>query len=357
MTETTIEQNGSKSSTNIQNNDLSKNIVVINQPNYLEIKQIALDVYKQEAHHYSEEAAEKALKKVEELVENFLTKLYDINSNKAEELKKPSVQHSLFNAQKGYVLDETNDTQENYIDLLLSRVQFPNKSMLQISVDEAIKTIEKLTPDQMDCLTFMFLTYNNIESIVSLGQLNSYCNNLCSIFHESFLNKFLPTYLKSINVCLSLDNTGYFIPLQELFFKSKPGLFFKGFDLLEFLNYLGKSEDEILKYNSIIVKDLRDPEKYQINAINLETLKVQIKKYNLEEDSDKITSFFQNHIMSIQEIENDLLERNIKMRNVLDIWKNNKIKYCELTPTGIIIAISNYNRKFGDKLNYSDYIK
>lgn len=106
-----------------------------------------------------------------------------------------------------------------------------------------------------------------------------------------------------------------------------------------------------------IVKDLRDPEKYQIDVINLETLKVQIKKYNLEEDSDKITSFFQNHIMSIQEIENDLLERNIKMRNVLDIWKNNKIKYCELTPTGIIIAISNYNRKFGDKLNYSDYIK
>lgn len=142
MTETTIGQNGSKSSTNIQNNDLSKNIVVINQPNYLEIKQIALDVYKQEAHNYSEEAAEKALKKVEELVENFLTKLYDINLNKAEELKKPSVQHSLFNAQKGYVLDETNDTQENYIDLLLSRVQFPNKSMLQISVDEAIKTIE-----------------------------------------------------------------------------------------------------------------------------------------------------------------------------------------------------------------------
>lgn len=231
MTETTIEQNGSKSSTNIQNNDLSKNIVVINQPNYLEIKQIALDVYKQEAHNYSEEAAEKALKKVEELVENFLTKLYDINSNKAEELKKPSVQHSLFNAQKGYVLDETNDTQENYIDLLLSRVQFPNKSMLQISVDEAIKTIEKLTPDQMDCLTFMFLTYNNIESIVSLGQLNSYCNKLCSIFHESFLNKFLPTYLKSINVCLSLDNTGYYIPIQELFFNSKPGLFFKGFDL------------------------------------------------------------------------------------------------------------------------------
>ena len=167
----------------------------------------------------------------------------------------------------------------------------------------------------------------------------------------------MPTYLKSINVCLSLDNTGYYIPIQELFFNSKPGLFFKGFDLLEFLNYLGKSEDEILKYNSIIVKDLRNSEKYQIDAINLETLKVQIKKYNLEEDFDKITSFFQNHIMSIQEIENDLLERNIKMRNVLDIWKNNKIKYCELTPTGIIIAISNYNRKFGDKLNYSDYIK
>lgn len=354
--ELSIEQNGAKGSTNHQNNDMStnNNLTVINNGiSYSDARQIALDVYKTEAQNYAGEAYETSKERTEKLIDAYLEKLFSVENNNSQKLKSPSMQQALFYAQKGYAVDDTGLTKDNYVELLLSRIGSQDRSILQISIDEAIKTIEKLTFEQMDCLSFIFLIFNPQEELTSFVNLKKHFDNLCELYHPSFNLPMTPLYLKSVNTCVSFDSAKQYIPIEDFMGKSFPGLFFKGFDSLEFTSNFSKP---IASYRKILLKDIRNSEKLQINAINEPTLNSLITGTNMEEDREKIVNYFKQHIMNTAEIREDLLVLNSKMQDLLETWKNSDLKFCQLTPVGIIIAITNYNKKFNKNIDYSKYI-
>lgn len=81
MNDVEIKQSGGKNSENIQNNDMSKNNIIIYNQSGLsleEAKTIALDVYKaEEAKKYSDESWKITKRRVEELVTDFLKQAFD----------------------------------------------------------------------------------------------------------------------------------------------------------------------------------------------------------------------------------------------------------------------------------------
>ena len=65
-------------------------------------KQIALNVFKDNFLELSEKAANTALTRAEELVNEFILTLFDQNQNLIDKLQEPAIQYSLFNVQREY---------------------------------------------------------------------------------------------------------------------------------------------------------------------------------------------------------------------------------------------------------------
>ena len=115
-------------------------------------------------------------------------------------------------------------------------------------------------------------------------------------------------------------------------------MLFKGFDIEELTNISG---NDINFYRKIVVRDLRNPQKFQLGVMDLSTLKSQIVGTNMEKEDSQLTQ---------------LINMNPIIGSLLEQWKNSDLKYMQLTPIGRIIAIANYNRKCDNKLKYSDFI-
>lgn len=357
MNDVAIEQSGGKNSTNIQNNDMSTNSLTVIQQGmaYNETKQMLLDLMAEEEKKYQGIALQVIDKRLKDFSNDFLEKLYTKEGERGlEKLGIPSIQHSVYNAQKGYSLDEKGDLKSTYVDMLLSRMETTEKNTLQISMDEAIKTVESLTNEQMDTLTMIFLIFYPIRPIRSLLELKEYINLICSFYHNDLNIKNTCISLKVYKSCLSLEEAKYYKPIEEIYKNSFPGLFFKGFDIDELTNISG---NDINFYKKIVIRDLRNSQKYQLGVMDISALKSQIIGTNMEKEESELNQLFNNHIMNTDEVKNELIKMNPIMLELLNQWKDTDLKYMQLTPIGKVIAIANYNRKCGNELNYSDYIK
>lgn len=357
MSDVAVEQSGGKNSTNIQNNDMSTNsLTVINQGmTYNDTKQMLLDLMSEEEKKYKGIALQIIDEKLKDFSNEFLDKLYAKEGDQGLfKLSMPSIQYSVFNAQKGNWLDESGELKSTYVDMLLSRMETTEKNILQISMDEAIKTVECLTNEQMDILTMIFLIFNNIKPIRSLPELKEHIDLICRFYHNNLNLENTCISLKVYKSCLSLEYAKYYKPIEEIYKNSFSGLFFKGFDINELTNISG---NDINFYKKIVVRDLRNPQKFQLGVMDVSTLKSQITGTNMEKEEAELSQLFNNHIMSIDEVKNELIGINPIMSELLNQWKDTDLKYMQLTPIGKVIAIANYNRKSDNKLNYTDYIK
>ena len=359
MSDILIEQNNKKSSENIQNNDMSqKSVVIINQNGLSleDIKTAALDVYRaEEAKKYSDDAWDVIHKRVEEFVTDFLERAYRDVPESVENLKKPSIQKALLNAEKGYSIDETESTKDNYIEIMKSRLCVDDKSILQIFEDEAIKLIEKLTKSQMNYLTFTFLTYHYPSLLNCIPAISDYCNKLCQIYDSSFNNSINLVSLDAVGATLPLGGARTMKTIEKRFHEIIPGLFYKGQTEDEIKSYLGIDDLNIIK--SLLLPGIWDQKLLQINALDIETLKSSIKKYKLDYMEDNIIDMYNKRIMSESEIKDKLIELNPIMNDVINLWNDDEVNSRRITPQGIIVAISNYNIIFDDKLKFEDYIK
>ena len=358
MNDVAVEQSGGKNSENIQNNDMSRNNIIIYNQSGLsleEAKTIALDVYKaEEAKKYSNESWEITKRRVEELVTDFLKQAFDETPNYIQNLKKPSVQQSFLNAEKGYASDETGTTKNNYIDIMKSRLCADDRSILQIFEDEAIKLVEKLTKSQMNYLTFMFLTYSYPKLLNDIRNVIDYCNKLSELYDVSFKKDITLISLEAVGACTPLGGARSMKTIEQRFHEIIPGMFYKGQTSDEIIRDLEIEDINVVK--PIITKYVWNNELLQIDAVNIETLKSSINKYELNFLEDKLIKMFNKQIMNNNEIKNKLIEINPKMQEILALWDDNDFASRRITPQGEIIAISNYNNLYNENIKFEQYI-
>lgn len=152
------EINSGDNSTNIQGRH-----VLVNQQigiSYSDARQIALDVFKQNFYELSEEAKSVALERAEQLIDEFLRKLEKELPEEIEKVKDPDAQYTLIKAQSIYARNGEPDTLEILTNLLKERFRVKEDSLKKIVLNEAIETIPKLTINQLNLLTAIFLVKN-----------------------------------------------------------------------------------------------------------------------------------------------------------------------------------------------------
>lgn len=124
-------QQAGDSSTNLQ----GQSIVIHQGISYSDAKEIALDVYKSNFLQLSQDAAELARARAEEITDNFLTKLKDENEAAVTEMSQPGMQAALFEAQKQYAKTGDKNLEGLLVDILVERASTPERNIYQIVLD------------------------------------------------------------------------------------------------------------------------------------------------------------------------------------------------------------------------------
>ena len=130
--ESKMEQRSGKDSTNIQIQEFNAGL------SYKDVKELCLDLIIDKLESYKEEASIEAKKREEKLRNDFIDEL-EKNKIDLSEFKNPSMQLCYIDAQKGYISYGDKTSEKILLELLKDRISESNKSILQISLNEAVK--------------------------------------------------------------------------------------------------------------------------------------------------------------------------------------------------------------------------
>ena len=343
-------QESGNNSTNLQ----AQTFVVNQGISYTDAKEIALDVFKANFLELSQQASQTAVARAIELVDDFIEKLEKRNPESIKSVETPGFQYALFNAQKEYARTGDKDLSEVLVDILVDRAKQKERNLMQIVLDESIVIVPKLTIQQMDTLSLIFLLkYSQNYSVHNYISLKNYI--------DTYLIPLTTNLSKEHSLFQHLEFTGCGSisigeqKIENIFKSTYKGLFLKGFTREDF----EKRFEDFVNYENLIITCLNDKSRFQINAISDEVLSGILEKNQIN-DTGKINSIkelFGHNLMNDDEVIEKLTLCHLGMKNLIDIWNESSMKNTTLTSVGIAIANANIRRKTGISIDLGIWIK
>jgi hypothetical protein len=153
-------------------------VVMHTGQSYQDVKQIATDVYHSNAVELRGIAERVARERAESLLTQFLDELKATSATPPDSLKDPDMQYLLFDAQRTAARVDDSRVSDVLVELLVDRANKPRRDLQQVVIGEAISTVGRLTPDQCDALTLVFLLkYSRNFSVRTPSTLSTYLDN------------------------------------------------------------------------------------------------------------------------------------------------------------------------------------
>ncbi|WP_431030140.1 LPO_1073/Vpar_1526 family protein [Lysinibacillus sp. LZ02] len=318
---------------------------------YFEAKEIALDVFKTNFYQLSEDAASVAKQRAEEITDKFLNELNERLPNSINQMNNPDMQYALFTAQREYARTGDNDLLEILVNILVDRASIDNRSLLQIVLNESLDVVTKLTNEQLDILSLVFLLrYTRRLHFKNIDDFKSYLLNVIIPFMDvpkenSYYQHLEYTGCGSISV---LDNK-----IEETFRQNYQGIFSKGFSREECENLVN---GEVLS-STILIPCFHNKELVQVKSLNDEQLEeICLEAGASEELIQKMKDLQNSRIMNEGEIKDFVTSLDPKIKQLFDLWYDSSLNRMTLTSVGIAIAHANLQRKINDKYDLSIWI-
>jgi len=346
-----LKQEGGESSTNLQ----GQNVNIYNGITYQDAKEIALDVFKSNFLDLSRQAATIAKQRAEELTEEFLKKLQEKNPEGVEKINDPDVQFAIFSAQQEYARSGEKDLEEMLVDILIERIENDNHSLKKIVLNEALKVLPKITNQQLDILTLIFLIRDTSNrDIVDIETFGSYIINFIEPFLDSLtVQRANYKHLQFTGCCST--TSGFFESEVCAYFIHHYGkIFSKGFE--------GHSIDSIIQGYSqlslLVIPSLHHSNLFQLNANNLQDLNLKMKSFEVDTTVlSKLHQLFEQSTMSYSEAEIFLVRLHPKIQILIDTWRDSEMHALNPTTVGTALAYINMKRKTNIQLNLDLWIK
>ncbi|WP_312478400.1 LPO_1073/Vpar_1526 family protein [Stutzerimonas nitrititolerans] len=344
-------QNGGDGSTNVQ---AAGEVAVTNNYglSYRDAKEIALDIFNDNFLKLKNEAATIAEERAKEITGNFFEKLFEKNPQSIEGFKEPSAQEALFNAQKEYAKSGDKNLESMLVNILVDRMGEKERCLRSIVLDEALTIAPKLTQNQLNLITLTFLIYRCGINISNLPSFYAWLRKF-----SQFVTTEEPKNSDFIHIeylrC-GFVRAGNYKEIINSYLQNYSGLFAKGFLEAEI------DEDTLAacKLAKALTTNLRDSKKLQLHYLNLDELESIHSQIAIDNDSSgKIKSLYQLNTMTPEEAKQDILANCPEFEKALLLTENTQLRRMELTDTGIALAIANYSRQTGDKLDLSIWIK
>lgn len=336
-----------KTGDNCENLQAGNDINIYNGVSYSDARQIALDVFNANFMKLIGVARDVAEERANKITQSFLEKLVRENPAGLAAAKDPDFQDTLFAAQKEYAKCGDTDMGDILVDLLVERSRESERNLKQIVLNEAVRTVAKLTENQIAILSVVFLlkhTMNHgINSIESFGE---------------YLDKYVLPQIKLVTDSrIAYEHLEYAgcgtvqigsVALSQVWEANYMGLFFKGFGH-EDIDKDRLSQETLSRY---IMQCLNDASKYQVNAMSLEDLNKRLAAESVPENEAKyIVELFGKNKMTPDEMKTKIVELRPYMADFYSTWDNSPMKSFQLTSVGIAIGHANLRKYLG---NFAD---
>lgn len=320
---------------------------------YREVKDLALDVFRENFLIFSEQAKQIAGERAEELIDNLLNEIKEKNPDLLNSFQEPGMQNALYTAQKSYAISGDKDTAELLVDILIDRAEQNERNTRQIVLDESLKVVSKLTNQQLDILTVVFiLKYTMNNGLNDLGALKKYLEDNIKPFTDNLTKEHSAyQHLEYCN-CGSVSVIDTYVEL--MFLERYKGLFCKGIEPKEFEQYYA----DIPELFNLLCPCLHDNTKLQLKSLNDDVFRIKAKESGVsEENTQKLIDLLNSNLMNRDEVKEYLLKQGAFMEEFLDVWNNSSLDEMTITSVGIAIAQANYKRKTGRGMDLSIWIK
>lgn len=299
---------------------------------YESARQIALDVYQANFPILVAEAASLARARAEELTDKFLKQLQQENPGGFSQAANPDFQNALLSAQREHACAGNAELADLLVDLLVDRTKQPERNLMQLVIDEALKTAPKLTEQQLAVLGVVFLLSRARSNATSWPGVISWMSQLV-----------LPV-LKNVEVTPStishLQFTGcgtvglMGADLAQALWDAYSGFFQSGFTDEQLEAKL--LPDNALRFISSL--DNSDNLK-QVNIPNLDVVDVMQKDGAFDtEAAEKLKALIRDYRISPSEIKERVLLPLPSMSSAFDLWDKEYLGKLALTSVGMAIG-------------------
>ena len=345
--------NAGDNSTNVQGKEVTINHY--NGLTYSDAREIAMNVYKSNFLQLADEASQTAKARAEELIDKFLKDLEQKNPNGLIQMNDPDIQFGIFNAQKAYARSGNKDLADILVDILVERSKIKEESLVQIVLNESLEVAPKLTSNQLDILSLVFLLrYSKRLSLRNIQDFAIYLiTDAFPLIDKIITDKNSEFQHLEYTGCGSI--TVVENKIENLFLANYPGLFSKGFEKEAFETIVNSTNIKLSK--SVLIPCLNNATLYQFNALNNETL--QEISLNAGADislAEKFNEFQKSTLFSPEEVIEFLNKQYPSLEQLTKIWNNSTLKKMTLTSVGISISIANLKRKTPNQYDLSIWI-
>lgn len=337
-------------SINNQAQNITQNFIIQQGINAEQAREIATQVYKENFYQLTNEAKAVADLRASELVNKLVEQLASTSTPLLSSFNDPDMQYALVQSQIAYARTGDPNMLDTLINILVQRAAEPNRSLVQIVLNESLSVLPKLTKAQLDALSMVFMLKHVNHNFTSLNMLKDLSNLRFFPFIDNLTKKYSCYQHLVYSSCCSISIGE--IQIANIFSKYYPGLFIRGFELSEFSRL---QNSDLAK--SLLMKCLNNESLFQINALNEDVITEKAKHLRL--DSALIESLLalqRSKIMNESEIEDILVRLDNRYSMLFDIWKNSSLKNINLTSVGIAIAIANIKQSIGLNYNLSEWI-
>jgi hypothetical protein len=228
------EQNVAEGSTAIQ---AGGNVTITKMGlSYLEVREVArdaaLDVFRMNFYQLAGDAKETARARAEEITEEFLSKLQTEHPAGLEKSHDPDFQYALFTVQKEYARNGDKDLGDLLVDLLVDRSKQEQRDILQIVLNESLRTAPKLTENQLAVLAVVFLfKYTQNFGVGNHQMLGDHLDKYVAPFASKVVKNQACYQHLEFSGCGSISIGA--ISLEQILGQTYQGLFLKGFEQTE----------------------------------------------------------------------------------------------------------------------------
>lgn len=312
---------------------------------YEDVRQIALDVYKANAIELAATAKQVAVARAEEITDKFLEELKDKNPSAVSQASRPDFQIALLEAQRAYAKTGDKELATVLVDLLVNRTKQDPRSLREIVLAESLQVVPRLTIAQINTISTIFLLRSSQDrSIAKLEQLGQWYDRYLAPVVSS-LSKSETLYRHLVYSNAATQELGA-INIAGIFKQTYPGLFTRGFDIVNM-------QDLIEKYPDLksVFQDAPLEVRKMLPSVTPDLLRSVLRNVNVtdERDMERLIAAQKSDLMSDEDVLRKLIEIRKGYETLADVWDHSSLKAMTLTSVGIAIGHANFQRLSGDQ--------
>ena len=319
---------------------------------YLDVRAVALDVFRANFYQLAGVAAETATERAKDITEAFLAKLEKENPAGLAKAHDPDFQYALYTAQKEHARIGDKDLEALLVDLLVDRSKQEGRDILQIVLNESLNTAPKLTDGQLSSLALVFL-FKYTQNF-NVGD-----HKMCGAYLDAHALPFIAKASRNQASFQHLEFTGCgsismgHSSLENILGTVYQGQFQKGFDESE----IAARQIAIGKDNRFFMPCFNAPSKLQVNANSKEILTKKFDKHAIDQaDRQHIEALFDAGKMTEAELREKSILIRPYMKELFELWSASAMPAFTLTSVGIAIGHANIKRLIGEFAQLSIWI-